>query len=145
MTYFSAGLQFKDKYSSRGYSFSGDEILLCGLFQLHTQIKVGDFSWRDTFGWLQTQDSTGVKLFAQHMKVHWMYLITDNLEYWLPMFPAFAEAVESKLRASNVVIQPGTNRIIGFIDNTNVATSRPGAGPNHRNGHRWDPLESCAC
>lgn len=70
----------------------------------------------DTFGVLQSQASIGIKIFAEHMKMKWMYLITDNLEFWLPMFPSFAESIEEKLRSEDVHIEIGTNLIIGFIE-----------------------------
>ena len=114
----------------------GDEILLAGLFRLHTPNRLGDASWRSVFGWLQPKASLAVSLFLQFMTANWLYLITDNMAFWLPFLDGFAEAIETKLQEKGFI---GDGDIIGFIDDTTLGCCRPGGGPNHRNGHRWDP------
>ena len=130
-----------ERFSKNGCVFTADEILLCGLFRIHTPNFFDHKMWVDVFGWLQSRASIAFSLFWNFMMTNWIYLITDNMNYWLPHFSEFAEAIEQKVNSYLPgSVAEGTNRVICFIDNTCIPTARPGGGPNHRNGHRWDPL-----
>ncbi len=134
-------LSIPETFISNRCSFTGDEILLAGLFRLHSPNFFCHSMWRDTFGWLQPRASLAFKLFCEFFYENWIYLITDNMDYWRPQFPMFAQAVEEKVnRYQPGAIPRGTNQVICFIDNTCISTARPGGGPNHRNGHRWSSL-----
>ena len=80
------GLLFDDRYSARGYCYSGDEILLAGLYRMHNSTTLGDKGWQDTFGWLQSRATAALLLFKQHIIANWMYLSKTSLVKVLVLF-----------------------------------------------------------
>ena len=83
------------------------------------------------------------------MILHWSYLLLNNLQFWLPKFPAFAEAMRIKLATlpnedNRQYFPSAYDQACGFcamgaIDNTMNATCRPG-GPRTggEQAPRWD-------
>ena len=77
--------------------------------------------------------------FLDIMIVNWGYLLLNNLEFWLPYFPACAEAMRVELATlpniSNRQEWPsaydpaGGFCVFSIIDDTLNATCRPGGGP----------------
>jgi hypothetical protein len=56
-----AGLEFADEYvDSVGNKFTSEEILLAGLYRLHSVNVLGDEGWMHVFGWKQ------LKIFIVH-------------------------------------------------------------------------------
>lgn len=129
-----AGFRFPMRFKINGYVFSGEEILLCGLFRLHSVNTFGDSSWISVFGWDQPQASHAFKLFLNYLACNWLYLINDHIKFWAPYLPHLSECIRLKLLAlgdsthRSSHIQGGFN-VFGFIDNTLIDTCRPGGGP----------------
>jgi hypothetical protein len=59
----------------------------------------------------------------------------DNFQYWKNYFDYFAEKIRCKLIEFGIHYSRDTFRVVGFYDDTVLATSRPGSGPN-KNGLR---------
>jgi hypothetical protein len=138
-----AGFNFPDSSSIGGYRFSGEELLLCGLYRLHSPNTLGDLNWQNLFGWTQSKRSYGFKEFLNVMKKKF-YLVTNNFSFWVKYFPQYAEAIRKKLLSLgsfHVVAfeSDGGFCVAAFIDNKLVGTCRPGGGPR-KDGHRNDPL-----
>ncbi len=106
------GLRMPAIFIRNGCKFTADEILLCGLYRIHTPNFVDKQQWVLIFGWLQSRASLAFKLFWTFMMQNWVYLITDNLNFWLPFFPTFAAVIENKVNFLRPnTIQAGTNNI----------------------------------
>ena len=77
------GLQFPDEmvYGSNGNKFSGEEILLCGIYRIHSVNNLGDARWLDIFGMVQSVCSFACKLFFEYMWTWWTYLVPDNMTF----------------------------------------------------------------
>ena len=124
------------------HTFSGEEILLAGLFRLHAPNVQGDTGWRTIFGFDQPMVSKACKIFFLHMVDNWAYLLQDHLDFWLPYLPQMAELIRAKLESRGCFFAPGTFRVCSFVDNTMNATCRPGGGParSGEDAPRNDPL-----
>jgi hypothetical protein len=62
------GFQFPSYVSTgSGHRFSGDEILLCGLYRLHFPNKFSDAGWRLLFGFDEKRASECFSIFMKHM------------------------------------------------------------------------------
>jgi hypothetical protein len=138
------GFEFPENIVIAGYHFSGEEVLLAGLYRLHSVNVLGDAGWVATFGWSQAKCSFAFIAYTRHM-ANYLNLITDNLQFWQPYFIQYSECIRKKLRSlgSNhhlpVTNPNGGFNIAGFIDNKVICCARPGGGPNIV-GHRNDPL-----
>ena len=149
---FDSGLQLRTIFKAfrfpksfehpNGYRFSGEEILMAGLFRLHAPNVQGDIGWRSVFGYDQPTTSMACAIFFDFMVQNWAYLLQDHLEFWKPYFPEFAEKIRAKLEQKGVFFPPGEFRVFGFTDNTMNATCRPGGGPTRtgEDAPRNDPL-----
>ena len=143
------GFQFPDvMYGPSGHKFSGEEVMLLGLYRLHFPSYYNHFSYKELFGFDNQRASLAFKLFLRHISLNWGYLLLDNMQFWKPYIPQCAEAIRQKLLREpyNCYFEPpgqeaGFN-IFGFIDNTMNATCRPGGGPTRdgTNAPRNDPL-----
>lgn len=61
---------------------------------------------------------------------HFAYLMTDNLDYWQPLFPHFAECIKTKFEAATELnLGDAEFSVMGFIDGNDTRSSRPGGGP----------------
>ena len=124
------------------HTFSGEEILLAGLFRLHAPNVLGDTGWRTLFGFDQPTASRACNLFFLFMVDNWAYLLQDHLDFWKSYLPQMAELIRCKLEKEGCYFAPGTFRVCSFIDNTMNATCRPAGGPtaDGRDAPRYDPL-----
>ena len=122
--------------------FSGEEVLLAGLFRLSSPNVQGDIGWRSVFGYDQPTTSKVCSLFFGFMVENWAYLLQDHLDFWKPYLPECAEKIRAKLEQKGVSFPPGSFRVAGFTDNTMNATCRPGGGPTRtgEDAPRNDPL-----
>ena len=125
-----------------GHVFTGEEILLAGLYRLHAPNVQGDVSWRTLFGFDQPLTSKACAVFFSFMVRNWGYLLLDHMDFWLPYLPSMAEHIRAKLEQRGCYFPPGSFRIFSFIDNTMNATCRPGGGPERDDvdAPRNDPL-----
>jgi hypothetical protein len=131
------------------YSFTGEEILVVCLSKIATGL-----SWtqlcKDTFGGEPRRWSLGFKWFINHLFVTFYHKISGrSIELWLGDMDNFKHAILDRLaqpaypfeveyfedighpeRAQYVVnCDPDHWRVFGFLDDTNVRSSRPGSGP----------------
>jgi len=63
-------------------------------------------------------------------------LLTKALNYWLPYFPQFAEAIRAKISEYGVDFARGSYFIFGFYDDTVLESRRPGARPQYNSNLR---------
>lgn len=129
------GFQFPPKLTNaEGYNFSGEEVLLAGLFRLAVPNRLAGDEWRNLFGMDYQAVSKCFHVFLNFMIHNWAYLLFDNVDFWTPHIPFFVEKIGLKLESAydcpfvpaNVA---GGFHTFGFIDNTNTAICRPGGGP----------------
>lgn len=123
--------------ADNGSKFTGEEILLIGL---HRYCIPGPLE--QTMGEVFKLDfsmlSRAFKIFNTHMIQNYAYLLTNNLEYWKPFFPTYANCIKQRLaEAGDIHYADGTFRVFGFHDDTVIATCRPGSGPTV-DGERHD-------
>ena len=84
---------------------------------------------RDEFGRNYTVLSEAFKFFVRHcFRVH-RHKLMDNLAYWVPHFPGFAEVIRRKLETLGVPFAAGNFSIFGFLDDVNIRICRVGGGP----------------
>ena len=121
---------FPERMETRsGHVFHGEEVLLAGLYRLHTPNVLGDAGWRAIFGFDQPTASRACAVFFVFMCKNWSYLLLDHMDFWLPYLPSMAEHIRAKLEQRGCYFPPGSFRIFSFIDDTMNATCRPGGGP----------------
>jgi hypothetical protein len=124
------GFQFPKTFqAAEGNIFSGEEILLCGLYRLHCVNVLGDDGWVAVFGMVESVASRACILFIDFLWNWWSYLLFDHMHYWLDKIPSMAEAIRLKMEEKNCPFLPGEFPFFAFIDNTMNATCRPGGGP----------------
>ena len=136
------GFRFPTKMPGpQRHKFSGEEILLCGIYRLHSVNVLGDAGWVEVFGMVHSVASYACNLFFEFMWKWWSYLLFDHMSFWVARIPAMAEAIRLKMAELGCYFEPGTFNIFGFIDNTMNATCRPGGGPSRDGTHapRNDP------
>ena len=138
------GFRFPSEMRSEGQGgnkFTGEEVLLCGLFRLHSVNSLGDSSWQAVFGMVQSVASIACKLFFDFLWNWWSYLLFDHMRFWAARIPEMAEAIRLKMEKLGCPFAPGTFPYFGFIDNTMNATCRPAGGParDGANAPRNDP------
>ncbi len=127
------GFRFRDFYhASNRYRFSGEEILLAGLFRLSHITTLGDLSWRNLFGWSQAKCSCAFPIFLNHT-CQFKYLLTIAFQFWKNHILDFQDAIRLKLRSYNLDFNslrdgPDGFEVFSFIDNSKVKTCRPGSG-----------------
>jgi len=131
-------------YSQYRHVFCSEELLLVVLFYLHYPCNTIDLTFKEIFGWDSWKVNLGVKIFSNWLLDNWSYLIYDNMKYWLPSFPYFAERIRQKLESYGCYFpsDPGVFIIKGFIDCTVYTSCRPGSGPTTEgiNSPRHHPL-----
>ena len=90
------GFRFPDSVRLHTYTYSSEEIILTSLMRFAYPHRCSDiqmyFPGRDA-----GQLCRATYYFLDFLIVHWGYLLLNNLEYWLPMFPVFADAMREKL------------------------------------------------
>jgi hypothetical protein len=128
------------------HKYAGEEVFLVGLYRLRNASTLGAACWEDTFGLTYIQASSMFQLFLTFMVQNWVYLLTNNVAFWLPYLPLCVAAIRNKLAEKGVhfppPLSPGGFCVFGFIDNTMNSTCRPGGGParDGTNAPRNDPL-----
>jgi hypothetical protein len=137
-------LLFKGK---KGHKYSGEEVLLLGLFRLANPIPSTHATYVAIFGYAHDKVSKVFNVFLNFMCDEWGYLLTDMIEYWKPSIPMFADKIRLKLDQLGCPFPSSSNsnggfNIFGFIDNTMNAMCRPGGGPTRDgdNAPRNNPL-----
>jgi hypothetical protein len=91
-----AGFKFNESYVYSSHKYSGEEVLLVGLYRLHSPNTTGDYVYRSMFGLYYQRVSECFLLFLKHMYQNWSYLLFDNLQYWKDEIPYFAEVIKKK-------------------------------------------------
>jgi hypothetical protein len=135
------GFQFPDSFTApNGSVYSGEEVLLCGLFRMHSPCALSHPGWKSLFGFCEKRASECFGLFLRFMMANWAYLLLDNIDFWVPYLATFDSKIKAKLAAMGCAFQD--LRVFGFIDNTVNATCRPAGGPARSgpNAPRNDPL-----
>jgi hypothetical protein len=136
------GLKFPENFKgSRREKFTGEEVFLYGIYRLsHTETLTSE-GVRSLFGFTSdSRASTCFKIFLTFMVENWGYLLTNNMEYWLPMMQGCADSIRAKC-ATNGCDFADNFCVFAFTDNTMNATCRPGGGParDRTNAPRNDP------
>jgi hypothetical protein len=109
--------------------FTGEEILLIARYRFVTGLKLVHMA--AVFNREYSQLSRAFNWFIRHMIDNFAYLLTDNLDYWLPDFPHFSECIREKLAEVSGVVYPENGyRVCAFYDDTVLKVCRPGSGPN---------------
>ena len=112
--------------------FTAEEVLLCSL---HRYAQAGGNLEHDAnfiFGREFSQWSKAFKWFNQHMVINFTNLMVNNFQFWSQYFPIFAEKIRKKteqMSGYDVQWEPGTFKVIAFIDDNVSRTCRPGGGP----------------
>ena len=127
------GLQLPGLTKIKAYKTTGQEILMVSLVRLSYPHRWEDVE-RIFFGIKRWKLQCLFYWFLDYMVENWSYLILNNREFWTPLMPVMARAIEDKLgtlpnpdyRLFFPEEVPFT--IFGFIDNTMHAMCRPGGG-----------------
>ena len=83
------GFRFPDKMPGMVRNkFSGEEVLLCGIYRLHSVNVLGDAGWQEVFGMTQSVASMACNLFFEYMWKWWSYLLFDHMQFWVTRIPA---------------------------------------------------------
>jgi hypothetical protein len=88
---------------SCGHKYSGEEVFLVGLYRMRNASTYAAACWEDTFGLTYVQASSMFNLFIGFMVESWGYLLTNNVDFWLPSLPLCALALQNKLADKGVV------------------------------------------
>lgn len=112
-----------------GSVLSGEEVFLFGLRRLSYPSRYHDLI--DEFGGEFSVWSRAFHYFVNHIYNKFKHLVLNGLQHFVSEFPAFSEVLRSQLigKGCTHLVNERQFRIIGFIDNTIFATSRPGGGP----------------
>ena len=126
-----SGFQFPDimRCCHSRHKFSGEEVLLVGLYRMSHCSRYDDGGFREIFGFDYQKVGKCFNIFLNHMSENWDYLIRDHMEFWKPYIPQCSEAIRLKCDTLGCPFSSNNFKIFGFIDNTMNATCRPGAGP----------------
>ena len=123
------GLQFPAvMVSPYRVTFTGEEVFLFGLFRLHNLGKYTSLDIATNFGFTHSSYcSQAFHLFLNFIVGDWGYLVTDNLDFWVPYFPECADAIREECLHNGVLFNDRF-MIFGFVDNTMHKTCRVGGG-----------------
>jgi hypothetical protein len=142
-----------------GHRFTGEEIIMISLYRLHFPSKLNDM--QSEFVRDYSSLSRAFHWFIQFMVTNWLYLLTNNIEYWNEDIEYFCERIRYKLQCiirkknhnDNIFVtslkEDAVNgfKIFAFIDSAPFRTTRPGGGPVHPGGEgaaRHNSLEQRA-
>jgi hypothetical protein len=101
-------IEFKLKY---GHKFTGEEVLLVGLYRLHRPTSILDACWKHRFHLSYSQVSKVFTCFIEYMTSNWEHLLTNNMNYWLQFFPTFTEAIRKRCALKGAYFEPGNLRV----------------------------------
>ena len=114
--------------SSRS-KFVGEELLLFCLMRYFHGINM-ELQSRLLFGRENSQWSRAFDWFNKHMVNEFAYLLIDNMVFWLPHFPKFANKIRLKIEEkSQLFYQHGTFQVFAFVDDNVSKICRPAGGP----------------
>jgi hypothetical protein len=122
--------------ADNGAKFTREEVLLVGLYRYSTAGYL-EQTMRSELNLDFSMLSRAFKIFNRHMLENFAHLLVDNLAYWSPQFPVFAECIRRRLSVAsegNIEYAPGTFRVAALYDDTVCATCRPGSGPRRGGG-----------
>ena len=128
------GLQLPGPIRVYTYKTTGQEILMVSLVRLSYPHRWEDVE-RVFLGIKRWKLQCLFYWFLDFMIENWSYLILNNRDFWTPLMPTMARAIELKLAS---LPNPDYRlffpdevpfTIFGFIDNTMHAMCRPGGGP----------------
>ena len=93
------GFRFPEELRSGvGNKFSGEEILLCGIYRLHSVNSLGDAGWQaSNLRYGTVRCNYACTLFFEYMWKWWSYLLFDHVRFWVSRIPNMAEAIRLKL------------------------------------------------
>ena len=79
------GFEFPDfLYTKSRHKFSGEEVLLIGLYRLSHVGRLHCGSFVEIFGFAYHRVSKIFLVFLDFMVDNWRYIIRDNISFWLP-------------------------------------------------------------
>lgn len=112
-------------------SFTGEEIMLYSLNRLASLCTHSDL--QSDYNMDRSNLSAMYNWFIDYIYINYQYLLNDNLAYWAPSFPHFAECIRVKFEErTGLVIAANFFKIFAFHDDTVIGCSRPGGGPSKR-------------
>jgi hypothetical protein len=108
-----------------GCLVSSDAVLLVSLYRYHYPENASD---QEAFFHLDYSICSRIfNYFLSFVVENWSYLLLNNMEYWFPKFPAFAEAIHKKIRQKDLDDPVNDNSLIfGFLDTTYQRFCKPG-------------------
>eukprot|EP00732_Lithocolla_globosa_P002437 Lithocolla_globosa_v1_NODE_1598_length_2457_cov_74.169858.p1 type:complete len:393 gc:universal NODE_1598_length_2457_cov_74.169858:1075-2253(+) len=126
--------------TSNRLCFTGEEAFLFALHRYSSLSTLEQISV-NTFGRDETQWSRALTWFSKHVWDTFADKLIDNLEYWLPYFPMFAEKIRLTLiRKARCFFSQDQFAIAAFIDAKCWETCSVGSGPAEEgtDALRWD-------
>jgi hypothetical protein len=124
-----------------GSVYQDEEVFLLSLNRLTFPERLITLCKRE-FGREHTQAGRAFKYFINHVYNHFADLLFDNLEFWTPYFPMFAEKIQAKMASYGLTFPPGVIQTICASIDANIRKScRPAGGPVRPgpNAPRHDP------
>jgi hypothetical protein len=116
-----------------GHVFYGEEMLLVTSVKLHEPRCLNDKYFVDEFDLRYSSVSMVYNFVINWLVLKWGYLLLDNMDYWKPLIPTFAEKIRLKAQTAQCpfpsAYAPEGFKIFGFLDDTVTAICRPGGGP----------------
>jgi hypothetical protein len=113
-----------------GEIMNRERLLLISLKRLSSELTLLLDLASQIFGGHYSLIGKAFRFFTRHVALHFAHKLDNNLQYWLPRFPEFAEAIRLAVNAHGPAnLPPGGCDIVGFIDCTNWFSCRPGGGP----------------
>jgi hypothetical protein len=138
------GFRFPDQFVSKGRNvFTGEEVFLFGMYGLSHAGNYSQYDVQELFGYHNAGiASKSFHCFLSFMVNNWGYLLTNNVDFWLPHLKDCATAISRKCLELGCYFPEEYFNIFAFIDNTMNSTCRPGGGPatDGTNADRNDPL-----
>jgi hypothetical protein len=100
------GFQFPETmHDSAGHKFSGEEVLLLGLYRLSTAKPLSDME--EVFGMMDRRAGQCFRLFIDFMIENWAYLLLDNMAFWVPSsWESFLFFVVFGFADKTLILQP---------------------------------------
>jgi hypothetical protein len=122
------GFQFPAEVTISGHVFYGEEMLLVTLARLHEPRCINDEFFVDTFD-LRYSSVSMIFNFVVRWLVHkWGYLLLDNMAYWKPLIPHFAEKIRLKAQTKECPFPSADAEdgftVFAFLDDTVNAINR---------------------
>jgi DDE superfamily endonuclease len=124
------------------HTCTGEELFLVGLMRISSVARLEDIEhiFHRNYTWL----SQVFSFFVTWIESRHGYRLYNNLDFWLPHFDRFSEAIRVKavaLSAGQLNFVPGGFRVAMVTDCCNQIISRPGCGPAHdgADAPRGDP------